>query len=125
MILAALAAASLIVPISIDPAIPAMLGPGTTMPPEVKEATIRPLESSATECIARVVSADPRFRVAKNGVEFNNLIVDSVPACVDALRAMIDTYDRMYGDGAGQTYFMGPYLDGLPDAVSKRIKGLR
>ena len=125
MILAALVAASLVIPISIDPAMQSMLSPGTTMPAELKEAAVRPLVSTATECIARTVSADPRFRAFKSGVELNNLIVESVPACVDALRAMIDTYDRMYGDGAGQTYFMGPYLDGLPDAVSKRVKALR
>jgi len=125
MILAALVAASLVVPISIDRTMPGMLSPGTTMSPELKEATIRPLVSSATECIARTVSADPRFRVFKNGVEFNSLIVESVPSCVDLLRDMIDTYDRIYGDGAGETYFMGPYLDGLPDAVSKRIKSPR
>jgi len=125
MILAALVAASLVVPVSVDPAMPLMLSPGTTMPTELKEAAVRPLVSSATECIARTVSADPRFPVSKIGAEFNNLIVESVPSCVDALRDMIDTYDRFYGAGAGETYFMGPYLDGLPDAVSKRIKHLR
>ena len=51
------------------------------------------------------------------GAEFNNLIVESVPSCVDALRSMIDAYDRLFGDGAGETFFMGPYLDGLPAAV--------
>ncbi len=96
-----------------------------TMPSEQREAALGPLVSSATECIARTVSADPRFRVVTGGAEFNDLIVESVPSCVDALRSMIDTYDRIYGDGAGETYFMGPYLDSLPGAVSKRVKKTR
>ena len=32
------------------------------------------------------------------------------------------TRDRLYGDGAGETFFLGPYLDGLPAAVSTRVK---
>ena len=77
---------------------------------------------SATECIARTVSADPRFQAATSGTEFNNLIVESVPSCADDLRSMIDAYDRLYGDGAGETFFMGPYLDSLPAAVTVRVK---
>jgi hypothetical protein len=33
---------------------------------------------------------------------------------------MIDAYDRFFGDGAGEAFFMGPYLDALPAAVSAR-----
>ncbi len=131
MILAALAAqsllaASLIVPVAVDRAVqwpPPQRG--TVLSVEQKDAAVRPLVSSATECIARVVSADPRFPAAARGAEFNNLLVESVPPCVDALRAMIDAYDRLYGDGAGETFFMGPYLDSLPDAVTTRAKDVR
>jgi hypothetical protein len=59
------------------------------------------------------------------GAEFNNLIVESVPTCVDVLRSMIDAYDRLYGDGAGETFFLGPYLDSLPAAVTIRVKDAR
>ena len=86
-----------------------------------KDAAVRPLVSSATECIARTVSADPRLPMS-SGAEFNDLIVESVPSCVDDLRSMIDAYDRLYGEGAGETFFMGPYLDGLPAAVTTRVK---
>ena len=74
--------------------------------------------------VTRTVSADPRFPVLR-GAEFNSLIVDSVPSCVDDLRSMIDAYDRLYGDGAGETFFMGPDLDGLPAAVTIRVKDAR
>jgi hypothetical protein len=128
MILAAFSAkallvASLIVPVAVDRAVQWPLPErGTAMSLDQKDAAVRPLVSSATECIARTVSADPRFPVLKAGNEFTNLIVESVPSCVDALRSMINAYDRLYGDGAGETFFMGPYLDGLPAAVTVRVK---
>ena len=40
-----------------------------------------------------------------------------MPACVAPVRAMIDAYDQYYGEGSGQAFFMGPYLDVLPQAV--------
>ena len=72
---------------------------------------------SATECIARTVAADPRFRQGPH-TELGDLIVASVPSCVGPVRAMIDGYDRYFGDGTGEAFFMGPYLDALPAAVS-------
>ena len=120
-----LLAASLIVPVAVDRSV--QWPPperGTTMSVDQKDAAVRPLVSSATECIVRTVSADPRFPVL-NGAEFNSLIVESVPTCVDVLRSMIDAYDRLYGDGAGEKFFMGPYLDGLPAAVTTRVKDTR
>jgi hypothetical protein len=42
--------------------------------------------------------------------------------CADAMRAMIDGYDRFYGAGTGETFFSGPYLDVLPTAVHKLIE---
>ena len=117
-----LVAASLIVPVAVDRSV--QWPPperGTTMSTDQKDAAVRPLVSSATECIARTVSADPRFPMM-NGAEFNSLIVESVPTCVDVLRSMIDAYDRLYGNGAGERFFIGPYLDGLPAAVTTRVK---
>jgi hypothetical protein len=121
-----LLAASLIVPVAIDRSVSWPLPEqGTAMPFTQKEAAVAPLVSSATECIARTVSADPRFVVATGPVEFNNLIVASVPSCADDLRAMIDAYDHLYGAGAGESFFTGAYLDGLPAAVTTRVKSTR
>ena len=39
------------------------------------------------------------------------------------LLAMIDGYDRYFGEGAGEAFFMGPYLDVLPSAVSEWVSG--
>jgi hypothetical protein len=86
-----------------------------------KNAAMQPLVRSATECIARAVAADPRFEKAKSN-EFGDLIVESMPACVAPVRAMIDAYDRYFGEGSGEAFFMGPYLDVLPKAVSKWVR---
>jgi hypothetical protein len=131
MILAAfvaksLLAASLTVPVAVDRSV--QWPPperGTTLSVDQKDAAVRPLVMSATECIVRTVTADPRFPVMKGDVDFNDLIVDSVPTCADDLRSMITAYDRLYGAGAGETFFMGPYLDNLPAAVSVRVSGQR
>jgi hypothetical protein len=116
-------AASLAVPVAVDRSVQWPLPErGTTLSVDQKDAAIRPLVKSATECIIRTVTADPRFPVIKGGAEFNNLIVDSVPICADDLRSMITAYDRLYGAGAGETFFMGAYLDSLPAAVTVRVK---
>jgi hypothetical protein len=127
MIIAALVAASLMVPAAADP--------GTAWPPSgtglkhmsapQKLAVIRPLVDAANECIARRVTTDPRFTTLAQAGEINGLIVDSVPSCVAAMRALIDVHDRLFGEGAGETYFMGPYLDALPGAVKKFLNGTR
>ena len=128
MIIAALVAASLIVPAATDPGAPwppASDLAGANLPhmstPQ-KRAVVRPLVNSANECIARKVTADPRFTLALAS-DVNELIVESVPSCLDAVRAMIDAHDRLFGDGAGESFFMGPYLDALPSAVQELVTG--
>jgi hypothetical protein len=124
MILATLVATSLILPVAVDRS--ALVAPPIerTLSLQQKRKVIAPLVSSATECIARTVSADPRFRLA-NAADVNNLIVDSMPSCLDAVRSMIDAYDRLFGEGAGESFFMGPYLDNLPAAVHTLVNSAR
>ena len=122
MILAALIAASLIVPASIDPS-PMLTPPDRSQSIAQKRAVLRPLVSSVTSCIARSVSADPRFAVQARAGDVNELIVDSVPHCLDAVRTMIDAYDRLFGAGSGESYFFGPFLDELPSAVDRLVHG--
>jgi hypothetical protein len=123
MILAPLASASLVVTVAIGSATHT---PRSDMEvPESmygKSVAVRPLVRSATECVARTVASDPRFHtVAKTG-DVNELIVESMSACTPAMRAMIDAYDRYFGRGMGETFFLGPYLDRLPGAVHTLIK---
>jgi hypothetical protein len=126
MILVSLVAASLIVSVAADPG--ASWPPAGDRPAAVsremsahqKRAMIRSLVTSANECIARRVSTDPRFATASAGA-VNELIVESVPSCLEAVRALIDAHDRLFGEGAGESYFMGPYLDALPGAIHSLV----
>ena len=128
MITAALVAASLVVPAAADAS---GLGLDSVQPfaqhrqmsLQQKRAVVRPLVSSATECIARTVSTDPRFVTVAQAGDVNELIVESVPSCLDAVQRMIDAHDRLFGEGAGETFFMGPYLDALPSAVQELVTG--
>ena len=86
-----------------------------------KIAAVRPLVRFATECVTRTVSANPKFGKESDAHKVNDLIVDSMTTCADAMRAMIDAYDRYYGEGSGEAFFTGPYLDVLPTAVHRLL----
>jgi hypothetical protein len=113
MILAPLAAAMFTVSVATGPT----TGPTAlpSMSARQKSAAVQALVRSATECVARAVRADPRFGHGDLG----DMIVDSMPRCTAEVRAMIDAYDRYFGNGAGEAFFLGPYLDVLPSAVGK------
>lgn len=78
-----------------------------------KSAVLDPLIHTATECVARAVSRDPRLGRA----QVTDLIVDSFKNCTAPVREMINAHDRYYGPGSGEQFFMGPYLDALPASV--------
>jgi hypothetical protein len=119
MILSKLAGAALIVSIAAGPTVEPD-GANVRLSSQQKNAAVQALMQSATECIARTVAANPRFRKQAPHADLGDLIVASVPSCLGPVRAMIDAYDRFFGDGTGEAFFMGPYLDTLPAAVSAR-----
>ena len=119
MILAKLAGAALVVSVATGPIVEPNGPPLQRMSMQQKNAAVQPLVRSATECIARTVAADPGFRRETPNDNLGDLIVASVPSCIAPVRAMIDAYDRYFGDGTGEAFFMGPYLDVLPSAVSR------
>jgi hypothetical protein len=122
MILAPLLGTALVIAVATDP-----LNDSTARAsPSGRErvAATEPLVRSATECIVRAVVADPRY-TAKPTAPLGDLIVDSMPSCLTPVRAMIGAYDRYYGEGAGEAFFMGPYLDVLPKAVLAGAKDAR
>jgi hypothetical protein len=125
MIVGALVGLSLAVNVSIDRgAIDRMTGllAESNYTEAQKNAAVRPLMKSATECIARKVAADPRYSQLSQIGNVTDLIVDSITPCLPAVRALIDAHDEFYGEGSGETFFMGPYLDALPAAVGEWIK---
>jgi len=83
--------------------------------PREKSAATQSLVRSATDCIAHAVFANPHYTA--NAADLGDLIVQSMPSCVTPVRAMIDGYDQYYGEGSGESFFMGPYLDVLPKLV--------
>ena len=116
MIFAPLVGAALLIAVATDP-----LDNSTAvanLSPQQKSAKTEPLVRTATDCIVRAVAADPRYAIAQLG----DLIVNSMPSCLTPVRAMIDAYDRYYGEGMGEAFFMGPYLDVLPKAVMAGAK---
>ena len=88
-----------------------------------KHAVIQPLMRSATDCVVRAVVSNPTFQLNIPPSAINELIVSSMEICVDKMRAMIDAHDRLFGDGSGEAFFMGPYLEVLPRAVTRQVKG--
>jgi hypothetical protein len=126
VILAAMVGLSLVSNVSFDPHLTkpvgsAALQPGTQMSPHQKAAVLRPLIRSANDCVAHAVAANPRFHKNEEAGEVNELIVASMDACLDAMRAMISAHDRLFGEGSGEAFFMGPYLDVLPATVNKLV----
>jgi hypothetical protein len=116
MIIAKLAAATLVMSIAAGPVVePSAI----RLSMQQKNAATKVYVQSATECIARTVAADARFRKGESAANLGELIVDSVPNCVGPVRAMIAAYDRYFGEGFGEEFFMGPYLDVLPGAITK------
>ena len=93
------------------------------MSPQQKFATLRPLVRSATDCVVRAVESDPRFSRSTAPGDMNELIVSSMAPCADAMRSMIEAHDRLFGEGSGEAFFMGPYLEGLPLTIHKMVKG--
>lgn len=119
MILAPVAAIILIVTASTGP-IHEIDPTATRLTAREKNAAMRPLVERATECIANRVVGDTGYDTRAAAGTLGDLIVESVPPCLEPVRAMIDAYDRYYGEGSGEAFFMGPYLDVLPRAVTQR-----
>jgi hypothetical protein len=120
MIVPALTGLSMVVLATTGPA----SGPSSTarMSLQQKNAAVQTFVVRATECVARKVAADPRFARLANPNEIGDLIVDSMPSCAELMRAMIESYDHYFGDGTGEVFFTGPYLDVLPTAVTKWVE---
>jgi hypothetical protein len=99
-------------------------GPNGALSSQQKVKAVQPSVSRATECVAHAVADNPHYASVGEQANIGDLIVESMSACAASMRMMIETYDRYFGEGAGETFFSGPYLDVLPTAVSKRAKDI-
>ena len=124
MILESIFGMSLVLNVSLDTQTPTATDPASWLRMSVqrKDATLLPLVRRATDCVVRKVTADPRYQSDMRPGDINDLIVDSIGACARPVRAMIDAHDRMYGNGSGEAFLLGPYLDVLPSAVVRQVK---
>lgn len=124
MILKSLFGLSLVLNVSLDTKMLPSSEPATwtEMSVRQKDAELLPLVRRATECVVRKVTASPRYSGDMRPDEINDLIVDSISACARPVRAMIDAHDRMYGNGSGEAFLLGPYLDVLPAALVKQVR---
>jgi len=93
----------------------------THFSPREKTVATQGLVHSATDCLVHAVFADPQYS-ASDTSKLGDLIVASMPSCVAPVRAMIDGYDQYYGEGSGEAFFMGPYLDALPKLIVEAAK---
>jgi hypothetical protein len=122
MILESLVGLSLIVAASFESqAAPAVGHAPSSMSVQQKSAMMQTLVRSATECILHAVAADPK-KLSPETTDLRDLIVASMPTCADRMRAMIDAHDQLFGEGSGEAFFMGPYLDALPAMVARAVK---
>jgi hypothetical protein len=119
MIFAPIAAIALIVTVTTGP-IYELDPTAMRLTAREKNAAMRSLVERVTECITSRVVGDERYDTQVAAGTLGDLIVESVPPCLEPVQAMIDTYDRYYGAGSGEAFFMGPYLDVLPRAVTQR-----
>jgi hypothetical protein len=124
MIVTSLVGLSLVLSVSLDARMPmpASAPAWAQISVRQKESALLPLVLRATDCIVRKVSADRRYANDIRPVDINDLIVDSISACARPVRAMIAAHNRMYGDGSGEAFLLGPYLDVLPAALVRQVK---
>jgi hypothetical protein len=115
MMIASLVAATLVVSVATGPLAEPRAARGLSA--QQKSAVLQPFVNSATECIARSIARSGPVATDNLG----DLIVASMPSCVGPVRAMIDRYDDYFGDGTGEAFFMGPYLDVLPAAIMQWV----
>lgn len=121
MIVVSLTGLSLLVSVATGPIQDPTTSAPSTRSVQQKSTAMQPLVRQATECIARTVVADPRYAAQRTSDGLGDLIVASVPACMGRVRAMIDAYDSHFGQGTGEAFFAGPYLDILPTAISQWV----
>ena len=121
MIVAKLVIATVTVGVATGPGADAPLG---QLSMQQRNAATQAYVRPATDCIANSVISNPRFRKDDPNANLGDLIVEAVPNCLGPVRAMIGAYDRYFGEGSGEEFFMGPYLDLLPNLLLKKTKAV-
>jgi hypothetical protein len=98
----------------------ALMVGSTDLPPEDtslkhKQRIVRLFVDDTSVCVTKAVFSDPRY----GKVDLGELIVDSLQECVGQAQALVKVYDRQFGEGKGEKFFMGEYLDALTAMLSR------
>jgi hypothetical protein len=81
-----------------------------------------PYVRAATDCYAGVIRANTSTLDLARENRWYDAISAVGDSCNQALLAMIDVHNRLYGPGTGVTFAKGPYLEDLPRAIGVRLK---
>ena len=124
MILESLFGLSLVLNVSLEFPAPAPTEHHTWLHMSVpqKEAALTPLVQRATPCIVGKVVGRSEFSArpaARPDQRPDHRLDHRLPL---RGRAMLDAHDRMFGDGSGEAFLLGPYLDVLPAAVMQQAR---
>lgn len=88
--------------------------PSRALPEPLGRSMIQVQLKAANECMVRQVHET----LSRNGTaDLSDLIVEAVPACVEALRTLADLHDRTFGRGTGEHFVAGPFLDNVARLV--------
>lgn len=82
-----------------------------------KAAQVEPYTNATTACIIQAMSKGAAVQVS----EVTDRIVVAFQQCSAPARALIEVHDRLYGEGTGELFFNGPYLDALPAQVEGKF----
>jgi hypothetical protein len=80
-----------------------------------KAAAVQRVINNATDCVIREI------RAARSADNLGDQIAAVMPFCAETMRAMIESFDANYGEGSGETFFSGSFLDLLPQVVSRKL----
>lgn len=83
-----------------------------------KMQRIMNLTSKTTEC---VVKEALKFSKRRN-IDLADVLIDKRSPCAAIVRELVTAVDEVYGEGEGDKYLMGYYLDELPQIIENRIE---
>jgi hypothetical protein len=111
--------------LDVDTALPPTDGRSRRLSESEGRAVVGQLVRFAQECLVEKVTANPRFRDAARTGRVGDLIVEAVPQCHRTIDELITAHDQTYGQGTGEDFVVGPFLDGIPRALDGALRALR
>ena len=83
---------------------------------EREQRRLNLLQQMTTSCVIQVMRKYPHKREAS----FTDRITEAFPHCAKYTQSFVREFDRVYGEGQGKEFFLGPYLDDLPRIIQEQ-----